>query len=141
MDFFAKPIVANPNATSETLVKQRLSWNAGLKGCFSNETRAKISESLKNSSKLQQVMADPEYRKRQREITKNSEAVRIARLESRSKAEATKQANGYYIPKKIQTPNGVFNGIKEIMAASGRSKRTVFLWMKLYPEHYYYLEV
>jgi hypothetical protein len=96
MDFFAKPITANPNATAETLVKKQVSWNHGLKGCYSEVSIKRISEGLKNSPAFQAAIADPAYKKKQSEITKNSEAVRIARLASRAKAEATKRLPGGY---------------------------------------------
>lgn len=139
MNFFQQAS-ANPNATAETLQKERISWNKGLKGCFSDETRQRISQVLKNHQHRQAVYADEGYRNRQRDILKNSEAARVARLASRAKAEETKRKNGYYDRfTKIQTPNSVFNSVEAIMNASGRSLRTVRYWFKKYPKHYYYI--
>ena len=141
MDLFKTKMTAVDDTRVTTVERKRVSWNHGLKGCFSDDTLKLISERLKNHEHRQAINKDPEWRQRQSEITKHIEAVRLARIGSRAKAEATKRANGYYDHKKmIQTPNGVFNGIKEIMLVANRSKRTVMYWMKKYPEHYYYIK-
>ena len=74
---------------------KRVSWNKGKKDCFSEETLKKISEGVRNSGRLS-LNDDPQWRKRQSEILKNSEAARIAREKSRAKAEATKRLPGGY---------------------------------------------
>lgn len=59
MNFFQQP-TANPNATSETLVKERVIWNKGLKGEYVVGARPKQSSLMKEywkKVKLKEVTA------------------------------------------------------------------------------------
>jgi len=159
MDFFAKPISAtNPNATAETLEKQRINWNTGLTGYntslkgrkCSAEHRAAVSASKKGT------IVSIETRAKLREINlgKPKSAETLAKLsasgkgkpkpksaEHRAKLSASKKGklNGGN-SKPIMTPNGIYPSHSAVQRAAGVSEPTVYRWMKKWPEHYYYLD-
>lgn len=95
MNLFKTKMTAIDDSRVTICKSTQVSWNHGLKNPYNKETLKKISEGVKNGKRAE-LNSCPIFRQRQSEITKNSEAVRIARLESRAKAEATKKLPGGY---------------------------------------------
>lgn len=121
MNFF-QAVSANPNATSETIEKRRLSWNSGLKGCMSHslETRQKMKQSRK-----EQIGTPATEEKRQ----KISQA-------NKGKTPWNKGISG-----PLMTPNGlILGGVQEVADLSGKSRIQVYRWIKRWPQHYYYIK-
>ena len=116
MNFF-QPASANPNASVETLEKQRIIWNKGLRGVVSftkappcQDTRDKISVANKG---------------------------RTHSTETR----ALMRANAHRVrAKQLMTPLGLFPTRHAFAQAANMKPQSVNYWLKKCPEHYFYLD-
>ena len=138
MDFF-QPIITNPNATSETLEKQRLSWNSGLRG--QNNIACKLSDETKSKLKGKKAWnkgfdhISEEGKKRIIEANKLKKD--LGRYERTDEIkDKTRQKSS--IP--VMTPDGIFPSKGDAADYYGVHRNNFSKWMKKWPNHYVALE-
>lgn len=136
MDFFATPITNNPNATSETLVKQRVNWAKGLKGCFAPDFADKVRNARIGKNLDKETRAKISATHKAKSPVKQQGPIRLS--EESRQALSKKMQERYSRP--VMTYYGVFPSRRAVAEAAGVSTAMVGKWMKLYPEHYYFLE-
>ena len=158
MSFFTK-VTANPNATQETLERQHVVWNKGLKETLDPAVRARITASWrgkKHSAETRAIMSakggNQKGKKRSAETLAKMSAAQLGKKHSaetlakmskarkgRPKSAEHRAKIGAANGKSIMTPHGLFPSVNSVAEASGFSRETVRNWIKKYPKHYYYV--
>ena len=155
MNFF-QPIQDNPNASVETLEKQRVSWNKGLKGTglqcchpegwapnkgrkHTAESRARMSAAQTARHKIAPFKHTAESRAKLSAALKGKKR-RPNSAETCAKKSAALKGKPNPLARKVMTYYGVYASIGQVMLAANVTSGTVRGWMKKYPEHYFYLE-
>jgi hypothetical protein len=94
---------------------------------MTKEARAKASATLKGRIKSEEHRAN---------MSAAASKGRIMSEETRAKISATKLNKA----KPLMTPNGLYPSRRAVVEAAGVTWYAVNCWMRLYPEHYYYIE-
>jgi hypothetical protein len=145
MNFF-QPIQDNPNASAETLVKKRVSWNKGLTNCFSEEARAKISAANRSKAWSAETCAKISARHKGKIISAECRAKMSAASKGRPKSPEHRakisagHKNKGVGTKPLMTPNGLYPSRKAVAEAANVPFWTVDSWIKKWPQHYFYLD-
>lgn len=125
MNFF-ESVSANPNATFETLEKQRVAWNKGL----SNSTG---SAGSKNKGKPSPRKGKPSSNKGKPSPIKGKPSP----IKGRQSPTKGMSING----KPVMTPIGLFLTTPEAAKAIGVHPSTIGYWMKTHPKEFYRIKV
>lgn len=138
MNFF-QPIIANPNATYETLEKKRVAWNSGLRGAdickLSDETKSKLKGKKAWNKGICHL--NDSAKKRISEASKANKQKDLGRYDRTDEIkDKTRQKSS--IP--VMTPDGIFPSKGDAADYYGVHRNNFGKWMKKWPDQYFALE-